>query len=70
MEDQSGDTFDPVLPRTMADAETPGRPSGEFEFRLRSTERIRMVVRHSCLPRKAPRGLVVRIRESLIVFKG
>jgi hypothetical protein len=54
----------------MADAETPGRPSGEFEFRLRSTERIRMVVRRSCLSRKAPRGLVVRIRESLIVFKG
>ena len=70
MDDQSGDTFDPVLPRPVPEAEIASSGTAEFELRLRSTERVRTVIRRSCLRREAPRGLVVRIRESLIVFKG
>ena len=69
MDDQSSDTIDPVLRRPVAEAEISSSGTAEFELRLRSTERVRTVVRRSCLRREAPHGLVVRIRESLIIFK-
>jgi len=69
MDDQSGDTLDPALLLPVAEAEMSSSGTAEFELRLRSTERVRTVVQRSCMRREAPRGLVVRIRESLIILK-
>ena len=70
MDDQSADTLDPVHPRASSQGAEPGTRTAEYELRLRSTERVRTVVQRSCLRRAAPSGLVVKIRESLIVIKG
>jgi hypothetical protein len=48
------------------DLTSPGSlPSEEVEFRLRSTERIKLVVQR-CERTSAPQHLLVRIRETLI----
>ena len=69
MENQSGDRLDPNLLSAWAESDLPSRRTAEYELQLRSTERVRMVVRRSCVQRSAPTSLVVRIRDSLVILK-
>ena len=43
--------------------------TAEYELRLRSTERVRLVLLNSSLRCSAPQRLVTRIRESLIIVR-
>ena len=43
--------------------------TAEYELRLRSTERVRLVLLKSSLRCSAPQHLVTRIRESLIIIR-
>jgi len=69
MDDQSGDRPQPLPLEPRSDEDLASVEVGEFELRLRSTERVRTVVRRSCVRCSAPRHLIVRIRESLIVVR-
>ena len=69
MDDQSGDSQDPPMPRAQTSSDLPRAEVAEFELRLRSTERVRTVIRRSCVRCSAPDHLVVRIRESLVIVR-
>ena len=72
MDEQTGDRRDPAPDDSSRDG-TSERVDDvemvEFEWRLRSTERVRTVIRRSCTRCSAPETLIVRIRESLVVFR-
>ena len=56
----------------LSDPSPPGPhrdPAAEYELRLRSTERVRLVLLKSSLRCSAPQHLVTRIRESLITIR-
>ena len=56
-------------PALLSTGEGSAQALGEYRMRLRSTERIRLIVQSHSLRVGAPQQLVVRIRRSLSVVE-
>ena len=67
MDDKSSDPL--AGASAAADSPSTDDASADYELRLRSTERVRLLLQRRALRCSAPRHLVVKIRQSLIVFR-
>ena len=70
MEDNVSDPFRsrPTRVQAMDRVDSPD-PVADYQLRLRSTDRVRVLLQNSNLRYSAPQHLVLRIRKSLVIIR-